>query len=221
MLRIGSLYKNRFIEVLVVLLSFEAGVLIYFSPFQKAKVLAIPFLLLSVLYWFYAVFWYQPMSLTDYGLNFKNLSKNLFFATIIAIGGYILWLSYLYITQRLIFLPRYGGSLLVAFSLITVPLFEEFLFRGYAQNRLKGVLSPLFRVIFISVILAGYKWVIHLFQIHSFLQFCDIVIVSFIGSLVCSYALERTKSLITPIVIHIIWDSLVYISLSALPWWMI
>jgi len=219
--RIDSLCRYKFVEVLAVLLSFGIGVFIYFSPFQKFKILAILFLLVSVLCWFYAIFWYQPMSLTDYGLSLKNLLRNLFFAIIIAIGGYILWLGYIYITQRSVSLPRYGGSLLVVFSLIAVPLFEEFLFRGYAQHRLKGVLSPLFRVVLISIMLAGYKWAIHFFQIHSFLQFCDIVVVSFIGSLVCSYALEQTESLITPITIHIIWDCLLYISLPALPWWMI
>ncbi len=214
-------YKYKLIEVLLVLISFEVGIFIYFSPLLRAKVLSSPFFLFSVMYWFYAIFFYQPMSLVEFGLHLENIFRNLFLGITLAVGLYILWLGYLYLTQRSICLPHYGGSLLVVISLILIPLFEEFLFRGYAQNRLKGIFPPLARIILISIMLAGYKWAIHFFRMQSFLKFCDIVGISFVGSLICSYTLERTKSLITPIIIHIIWDSLVYISLSTLPWWMI
>ncbi|MFC2723173.1 CPBP family intramembrane glutamic endopeptidase [Granulicatella adiacens] len=89
------------------------------------------------------------------------------------------------------------------------PLIEEFLFRGFLNNLLRGKVNTFVRMSIVSILFT----VIHMPYIHNWIQF----IAYLIGSIVLFLLYERRRSLFDAILLHSLLNGLLVILFIEIP----
>ena len=90
------------------------------------------------------------------------------------------------------------------------PLIEEFLFRGFLNNLLRGKVNTFVRMSIVSILFAA----IHMpYYIQNWIQF----IAYFIGSIILLLVYERRRSLFDAILLHSLYNSLLVILFIEIP----
>ena len=89
------------------------------------------------------------------------------------------------------------------------PLIEEFLFRGFLNNLLRGKVNTFVRMSIVSILFAA----IHMPYIHNWIQF----IAYLIGSIVLFLMYERRRSLFDAILLHSLYNGLLVILFLEIP----
>ena len=99
---------------------------------------------------------------------------------------------------------------LEALELVCIaPLIEEFLFRGFLNNLLRGKVNTFVRMSIVSILFT----VIHMPYIHNWIQF----IAYLIGSIVLFLIYERRRSLFDAILLHSLSNGLLVILFIEIP----
>ena len=89
------------------------------------------------------------------------------------------------------------------------PLLEEFLFRGFLNNLLRGKVNTFIRMSIVSILFT----VAHMPYIHNWIQFIDYLI----GSIVLFLVYERRRSLFDSILLHSLYNGLLLILFIEIP----
>ena len=89
------------------------------------------------------------------------------------------------------------------------PLLEEFLFRGFLNNLLRGKVNAFVRMTIVSILFT----VAHMPYIHNWIQFIDYLI----GSIVLFLVYERRRSLFDSILLHSLYNGLLLILFIEIP----
>ena len=89
------------------------------------------------------------------------------------------------------------------------PLLEEFLFRGFLNNLLRGKMNAFVRMSIVSILFT----VAHMPYIHNWIQFIDYLI----GSIVLFLVYERRRSLFDAILLHSLINGLLVILFIEIP----
>ena len=90
------------------------------------------------------------------------------------------------------------------------PIVEEFLFRGFLNNLLRGKVNTFIRMSIVSILFAA----IHFpYYIHNWIQFIDYLI----GSIVLFLVYERRRSLFDAILLHSLFNGLLVILFIEIP----
>lgn len=89
------------------------------------------------------------------------------------------------------------------------PLLEEFLFRGFLNNLLRGKMNAFVRMSIVSILFT----VAHMPYIHNWIQFIDYLI----GSIVLFLVYERRRSLFDAILLHSLSNGLLLILFIEIP----
>ena len=89
------------------------------------------------------------------------------------------------------------------------PLLEEFLFRGFLNNLLRGKMNAFVRMSIVSILFT----VAHMPYIHNWIQFIDYLI----GSIVLFLVYERRRSLFDVILLHSLYNGLLLILFIEIP----
>ena len=100
---------------------------------------------------------------------------------------------------------------LEALSIVVIaPFVEEFLFRGFLNNLLRGKVNTFIRMSIVSILFAA----IHFpYYIHNWIQFIDYLI----GSIVLFLVYERRRSLFDAILLHSLSNGLLVILFIEIP----
>ena len=99
---------------------------------------------------------------------------------------------------------------LEALELVCIaPLIEEFLFRGFLNNLLRGKVNAFVRMSIVSILFT----VVHMPYIHNWIQF----IAYLIGSIVLFLMYERRRSLFDAILLHSLLNGLLVILFIEIP----
>ena len=134
---------------------------------------------------------------------------------------YILWSSMAYGTDRsklVDFFFRANLPLttdkyifaLAALELVFIaPFVEEFVFRGFLNNLLRGKMNAFVRMSIVSILFT----VAHMPYIHNWIQFIDYLI----GSIVLFLVYERRRSLFDAILLHSLLNGLLVILFIEIP----
>jgi hypothetical protein len=75
------------------------------------------------------------------------------------------------------------------------------------------------RVLAASVALAGYKNLVHFWELKPVLYHIELFVVTFMLSVPLSIWREASGSITGPVVTHVVWDLLVYGTLNEIPDW--
>ena len=99
---------------------------------------------------------------------------------------------------------------LEALSIVVIaPFVEEFLFRGFLNNLLRGKMNAFVRMSIVSILFT----VAHMPYIHNWIQFIDYLI----GSIVLFLVYERRRSLFDAILLHSLYNGLLVILFIEIP----
>ena len=99
---------------------------------------------------------------------------------------------------------------LEALSIVVIaPFVEEFLFRGFLNNLLRGKVNTFIRMSIVSILFAA----LHFTYIHNWIQFLDYLI----GSIVLFLVYERRRSLFDAILLHSLYNGLLVILFIEIP----
>ena len=100
---------------------------------------------------------------------------------------------------------------LEALSIVVIaPFVEEFLFRGFLNNLLRGKVNTFIRMSIVSILFAA----IHFpYYIHNWIQFIDYLI----GSIVLFLVYERRRSLFDAILLHSLFNGLLVVLFIEIP----
>ena len=133
-----------------------------------------------------------------------------------------LWSSMAYGTSRInlvnfffrVNLPHTTDKYIFALNALQLvcfaPLIEEFLFRGFLNNLLRGKVNTFVRMSIVSILFAA----IHMpYYIQNWIQF----IAYFIGSIILLLVYERRRSLFDAILLHSLYNGLLVILFLEIP----
>ena len=99
---------------------------------------------------------------------------------------------------------------LEALSIVVIaPFVEEFLFRGFLNNLLRGKVNTFIRMSIVSILFVA----LHFPYIHNWIQFLDYLI----GSIVLFLVYERRRSLFDAILLHSLFNGLLVILFIEIP----
>lgn len=154
------------------------------------------------------------MSLSDWKRNlFLGLSRYAVILPIILVAGFLVELAtknagvtpeHQAVVQRFLEERSYLGILaIIAFGALIGPVTEEVLFRGFLQPALKEVMGGMKAILLTSFFFA----LVH-FNLYIFIQI-------FILGLLLGYLYEKTGTLVAPLSVHILHNS---VSLCVLLW---
>ena len=106
-------------------------------------------------------------------------------------------------TDKYIFALEALGLVFIA------PFVEEFVFRGFLNNLLRGKVNTFIRMSIVSILFAA----LHFTYIHNWIQFLDYLI----GSIVLFLVYERRRSLFDAILLHSLYNGLLVILFIEIP----
>ena len=158
--------------------------------------------------------------------KFQLMDLIFVFVTYVAVrfSSYLisLWSSMAYGTSRInlvnfffrVNLPLTTDKYIFALNALQLvcfaPLIEEFLFRGFLNNLLRGKVNTFVRMSIVSILFAA----IHMpYYIQNWIQF----IAYFIGSIILLLVYERRRSLFDAILLHSLYNGLLVILFLEIP----
>ncbi len=213
-----SILLRSSLEPLVVTGGLYAALALYYTRISALQVISGVFLVSIALYWSRAL-GLRPMTLADLRITRDRLGIQVLIGIGLAVIGWLFFRYYVFFSRG-IWLPLgYGGSFVALLSIVAVAGSEELFFRGYLQNRLRDRYRFIPRVLIVAASLALYKNVIHIWSGMPVIFHVELFAVSGLLALVTSLFLEWSDNLAGPIVLHVVWDLLVYAHLATIPYW--
>jgi len=213
-----SILLRPSLEPLLVTGGFYATLALYYTRTPSLQILSGFFLISIAFYWSRALR-FRPMTLADLRITRNRLGLQVLIGTGLAVIGWFFFRYYVFLSRG-IWLPLgYGGSLAPLFSIVAVAASEELFFRGYLQNRMRDGYRFIPRVLIVAGSLALYKNVIHMWTGMPVIFHVELFAVSGLLALITSLFLEWSDNLAGPIVLHVVWDLLVYAHLATIPYW--
>ena len=194
---------------------------LYYTRTLLYQVFSLFILITTVIYWVLLLRRDPAMTWRDFKLTTDKWWLHTVIAVLLAIFGWYYFSLYLNWTRGQPLTLGYGGSIGVVLSAVAVSVAEELYFRGYLQNRLKSRYSLWVRVIIAVAAMAFYKNVVHLWQGMSPILHLELFLIGVLHNILASLWMEWSDSLIGPIVLHVVWDLLVYAPMTAVPYWII
>ncbi len=208
-------------EPLIVTGGLYALTSLYYTRSLPFQVLSFLVLMAVAAYWSHAIRSGPGFSWRDLRLTSRRLWLHAVLALILAILGWYYFSIYLSLTRGQPIRVGYGGSLPAVMTIVVVASAEELFFRGYLQNRL-GQNHPLWRRALLAVIaLALYKNVVHMWEAMPLILHVELFLVGILHNILPSLWMEWSGSLVGPLLLHVIWDLLVYAPMESIPYWVI
>jgi len=214
------LHIDERLEIISSILILYLSTALYFTrvwAFQFVAVVLLTFLGVAIT--LRAWFGLYRLNRATLGLVFSSGARDSILGLALAFLGWWLFSEYLYLTRgyRLAIGLSQSSSLIV--TIFCIATAEEIFFRSYAHARLSKWLSPPTRVLAVSVALAGYKNLVHFWELQPILYHIELFAVTFMLSIPLSIWREASRSVAGPVVTHVVWDLLVYGALNEIPGW--
>lgn len=215
-----TFFDPRF-ELCTVTIGLYTGTFLYYTREPLLQALGLAGLVIVTVYWSYSIQRATVMSLRDFKLNTHRIGVNILVAIGLAIAGWLCFSLYNYLTRGNWLHLGYGGNLVGVLAVVSVASAEEVFFRGYLQNRL-GLYYPWWcRVLLAAAAIAMYKNVVHWWREMPYVLHVELFLLGVLYNVFASLWMEWSGSLIGPLILHILWDLLVYAPLEAIPSWVI
>jgi membrane protease YdiL (CAAX protease family) len=208
-------------EALIVTGGLYALTSLYYTRSLPFQMLGLLVLIITAVYWSYSIRHGPGLSWRDLKLTSRRLWLQAVLALLLAILGWFYFSIYLSITRGQPIRVGYGGSLPAVMTIIVVASAEELFFRGYLQNRLSQR-HPLWRRALLAVIaLALYKNVVHMWEGMPLILHVELFLIGILHNILPSLWMEWSGSLAGPLLLHVMWDLLVYAPMESIPYWVI
>lgn len=194
---------------------------LYYTRILALQLLSVLVLLIVAVYWIQAIRRRGGMSWSDLKLTTDKLWLYVLLGVALAFFGWFWYSLYLYWTRGQSLRLGFGGSFPAILAILAVSVAEELFFRGYLQNRLAPRHSLWQRVLIAVVALSFYKVIVHMWEGLPLVLQVELFLLGVLHNVLPSLWMEWSDSLVGPLVMHVVWDLLVYAPLSAIPYWVI
>ena len=207
-------------EVALVVASLFLGILLYYSRHPPWPTVGVIGMLAAAVYLALSLKYANPTSFAELHITRKKAGLYALIGLLVILPGWFFDSLYLYLTGRgwLQFGIATAPPLVV--SIVAIGISEELFFRGYIQGRLKSLGGNRWvRIVVVCALFMFYKVIIHVWDGWSSAVYLEFFLFVAFKMLFETFWVDWTGSIVTPIVIHIGWDLIIFHGYAGLPPW--
>ncbi|MFC1936688.1 type II CAAX prenyl endopeptidase Rce1 family protein [Chloroflexota bacterium] len=212
------MYKRR-VEPWVLLVGLYSVTLLYYTRQPIYQIFAFVVMLGVAWYWNRSIRHGNAVTAETLKLKSKHLVRDVLLALGLSVFGWYYFNYYVTLTRGTPLTFGYGGSILAVVTIVVVASAEELFFRGYLQNKLNPDFNLLFRALIAVTALALYKNAVHFWEGLPLILHLELFFIGVLHNILSSLWMEWSDSLVGPLLLHVVWDLLVYAPLETIPYW--
>lgn len=207
-------------EVAMVIFGLYLGIVLYYSRRVPWSWMGLGVLAFTAFYLAYSLKHINPTSASALHITRKRVGVYVFIGLLLILPGwfYNSLCSYLLGDGWLSFGIASSPPLIL--SILAVAISEEVFFRGYVLGRLKSLGGNRWaRIVLVCALFIFYKVLIHSWEGWPLADYAEFFALGVVEMLFETFWVDWTGSIVTPIVIHIGWDLIVFHGYTSLPYW--
>ena len=208
-------------EAALAILGLYLGIWLYYSKRSPWIVIGLTSLTLTALYLAYSLKYVNPTPLSTLNITRKRMGLYFLAGLLLVIPGWFLdSLLSKYLLGRSYPPLGIAKSPLLILSILAVAIGEEVFFRGYLLGRLRSLdINKWARIALVSALFMFYKVLVHSWEGRPLAQYIEFFAFGAFRMLLPTFWADWTGSIVTPIIVHIGWDLIMFQSYSGLPPW--
>jgi membrane protease YdiL (CAAX protease family) len=207
-------------ELVLVVAGLFLGILLYYSRQPPWPTVGLIVMLAASVYLALSLKYANPTSYTELHITRRKAGIYALIGLLVILPGWFFDSLYMYLTGRgwLQFGIATVPSLVI--SIVAIAIAEELFFRGYVQGRLKSIGGNRWvRIVVVCALFMFYKVLIHVWDGWSVVIYLEFFLFGAFKMLFETFWVDWTGSIVTPIVIHIGWDLIIFQGYAGLPPW--
>jgi membrane protease YdiL (CAAX protease family) len=207
-------------EVTLVVLGLYSGIYFYYSRSPVWSAMGLGGLTLTAVYVAVSLKYVNPTSLSELHVTRNRAGLYLLVGLLLILPAWFFDSLYTYLTRGDWLSLGIASSPTLILSILAVAMCEELFFRGYLLGRLKSLRgSRWVRVLLVCVLFMFYKVLVHSWEGWSPVTYASFFAFGAFKMTFETYWVDWTSSILTPIVIHIGWDLIMFQGYSGVPPW--
>ena len=204
----------------LVVLGFYLGLLLYYSRRLPWSVVGLGGVTLTALYLAYSLKYANPTSLSALHITHKRAGLHLLVGLFLILPAWFFDSLLSYVAGRGWLPLGIASSPALILSILAVATCEEVFFRGYLLGRLKSLsVNRWVRAMLVCALFMFYKVLIHSWEGWSLGAYAEFFMFGAFKMLFETFWVDWTGSIVTPIVIHIGWDLIMFQGHAGPPPW--
>ena len=207
-------------EVALVVLGFLLGIFFYYSrrlPWSFVGLAAVTF---TAFYLAYSLKYVNPTAWSALHITRKRARLYLLVGLVLILPGWYLDSLYSYLSGSGWLTLSVATSTSLVLSILAVATCEEVFFRGYVLGRLKSLGGNRWaRVVLVSAVFIFYKVLVHSWEGWTLAAYAEFFVFGAFKMLFETFWVDWTGSIVTPIVIHVGWDLIMFQAYTGPPPW--
>jgi membrane protease YdiL (CAAX protease family) len=207
-------------EVTLVILGLYVGLFLYYSRHLPWPFVGLGGLTLTALYLACSLKYANPTSLSALHITRKRAGLYLLVGLLLILPGWFFDSLYSYVVGRGWLPLGIASSPPLILSILAIAICEEVFFRGYLLGRLKLLGGNRWvRIVLVCALFMLYKVVVHSWEGWPFAAYAEFFVFGAFKMLFETFWVDWTGSIVTPIVIHIGWDLIMFQGYTGPPPW--
>jgi membrane protease YdiL (CAAX protease family) len=207
-------------EVALVILGFHSGIFFYYSKSLPWSVIGLAAVTLTAVYLAFSLKYISPTCLSALHITRKRAGRYLLVGTLLVLPAWFFdsLCAYLFGGRWLPLGVASSPSLIL--SILAVATCEEVFFRGYLLGRIKSLGTGRWgRIVLVCAVFMFYKVLVHSWEGWSSVTYAVFFTFGASKMLFETFWVDWTSSIVTPVVIHIGWDLIMFQGYTGLPPW--
>lgn len=207
-------------EVMLAVSGLYLGIFLHYSKRPPWSPIGLGILTLTAFCLAYSLKYIHPTTLSTLNVTRKRAGLCALVGLLLIMPGWFFDSLASYLFGRGWLPLGIAKSLPLIISILIVATSEELFFRGYLQGRLKSLGGNRWvRIVAVSAIFMFYKVVVHAWDGWPFVTYAGFFAFGAFEMLFETFWVDWTGSIVTPLVIHIGWDLIVFQGYTGLPPW--
>jgi membrane protease YdiL (CAAX protease family) len=207
-------------EAALVVLGFYLGIFFYYSRLLPLTFVGLSGITCTAFYLAYSLKYVNPTSLPALHVTRQRAGLYLLLGLVLILPGWFFDSLYSYLTGSGWLTLRVTTSAPLILSILAVATCEELFFRGYVLGRLKALGGNRWaRILLVCALFIFYKVLIHSWEGWPLAAYAEFFVFGAFKMLFETWLVDQTGSVVTPIVIHIGWDLIMFQAYTGLPPW--
>lgn len=207
-------------EIALVIVGFFLGIFLYYSRHLPWLLIGLALITLTALYLVFSLRYVNPTSPSTLHLTRRRLGLYLLVGLLLVIPGWFFDSLYSYLRGNGWLSLGITTSPPLILSILLVATSEELFFRGYLLGRIKSLgTRRLARIVLVCAMFMGYKVLIHSWEGWPLAAYAEFFAFGALKMLFETAWVDWTGSIVTPVVIHIGWDLIMFQDYAGLPPW--
>jgi membrane protease YdiL (CAAX protease family) len=207
-------------EVTLITLGLYIGIVLYYSKHPSWLLTGLGVLTFTAFYLAFSLKYVNPTSLGALHITRKRAGLYLVVGLLLILPGWFFDSLCSYLSGKDWLPLGIASSPSLILSILVVATSEELFFRGYLLGRLKSLDgNRLIRIMLVCAVFMFYKVLVHLWEGWPLASYIMFFAFGAFKMLFETFWVDWTGSIVTPVVIHIGWDLIMFQGYQGLPHW--